>query len=162
MGGGAHRLRKYSKQIFNNFFGVLPFCYGIYGNGWKIANYLIGDHYPGSARDVRTSNGMLSSVKRLLVTMVLYSNFFSRVIFLMSPQIVCLKWCKVAKIAFPRFFFRVISNVYTNALLLETILNQNGFICVFYKFNLQMLHRLAGLKKYIALQLHPKMLPFSK
>ena len=105
-----------------------PLCYGIYGNGWKIANYLIGENYLGSARDVRTSNWMLSSVKRLLVTMVVFLNFFSRVIFLMSPQIVCLKWCKVAKIAFPRFFFRVISNVYTNALL-ETMLNQNGFIC---------------------------------
>ena len=32
-----------------------PLCYGIYGNGWKIAKYLIGDHYPGSAQDVRTN-----------------------------------------------------------------------------------------------------------
>ena len=41
----------------------------------------------------------------------------------MSPQIVCLKLCVVAKIAFPRFFSRLISNVYANALL-ETMLNQ--------------------------------------
>ena len=45
---------------------------------------------------------------------------------------------------FQDFFSTVISNVYTNALLLETILNQNGFICVFYKLNLQMLHCLAA------------------
>ena len=104
-----------------------PLCYGIYGNVWKIANYLIGDNYPELARDVRTSNGMLSSVKRLLVTIVVFSNFFSRVIFLMSPQIVCLKWCIVAKIAFPKFFSWVISSVYTNALL-QTMLNQHGFM----------------------------------
>ena len=61
--------------------------------------------------------------KKLSVTRVVFSSFFSRVIFLMSPQIVCLKWCKVAKIAFPRFFSRLISNVYANALL-ETMLNQ--------------------------------------
>ena len=130
MGGGPTGLGNIQNKYLTIFFGVLPFCYGIYGNGWKIANYLIGDHYPGSARDVRTSNGMLSSVKRLSVTMVVFSSFFSRVIFLMSPQIGCLKWCKVAKIVFPRFFSRVISNVYTNALL-ETMLNQHGFMCVF-------------------------------
>ena len=71
---------------------------------------------------------MLSSFKRLLVKMFVFSSFFSRVIFLMSPQIGCLKWCKVAKIAFLRFFSRVISNVYANALL-EAMLNQNCFIC---------------------------------
>ena len=107
-----------------------PLCYGIYGNGWKIANYLIGEHYPGSARDVRTSNGKLSSVKSSLVTMVVFPNVFSRVIFLMSPQIFCLKWCQGSKIAFPRFLSRVISNVNTNALL-KKMLTQNGFICVF-------------------------------
>ena len=60
--------------------------------------------------------------------MFVISSFFSILIFLMSPQIVCLQWCKVAKITFQRVFFRVISNVYTNALL-ETMLNQNSFIC---------------------------------
>ena len=43
----------------------------------------------------------------------------------MSPQIVCLK---SQKLYFQDFFSTVISNVYTNALL-ETMLNQNGFIC---------------------------------
>ena len=60
--------------------------------------------------------------------MVIFSSFFSRVMFLMSAQIVRLKWCKVAKIAFPRYLSRVISNLNTYVLL-KTMINQNGFIC---------------------------------
>ena len=71
---------------------------------------------------------MLSSVKRLIVTMVIFSSIFSRVMFLMSAQIVRLKWCKVAKIAFPRYLSRVISSLNTYVLL-ETMINQIGFIC---------------------------------
>ena len=50
----------------------------------------------GSLQDLRIPNVMLSFVKRLLVTMVVFSSLFSRVIFLGSTQIVCLKWSKVA------------------------------------------------------------------
>ena len=47
--------------------------------------------------------------------------------FLISAQIVRLKWCKVAKIAFPRYLSRVISNLNT-CVLLKTMINQHGFI----------------------------------
>ena len=60
--------------------------------------------------------------------MVIFSSFFSRVMFLMSAQIVHLKWCKVAKIAFPRYLSRVISSLNTYVLL-KTMINQIGFIC---------------------------------
>ena len=72
---------------------------------------------------------MLSSVKRLLVTMVVFSSFFSSVLFLSNVLSNSLsKMLKSQKLYFQNFFYRVISNVYTNALL-ETMLNQNGFIC---------------------------------
>ena len=72
---------------------------------------------------------MLSSVKRLLVTMVVFSSFFSSVLFLSNVLSNSLsKMLKSQKLYFQKFFYRVISNVYTNALL-ETMLNQNGFIC---------------------------------
>ena len=61
--------------------------------------------------------------------MVVFSSFFSRVLFLsnvLSNSVS--KMMKSQKLYFQNFFSRVISNVYTNALL-ETMLNQNGFIC---------------------------------
>ena len=99
-----------------------PLCYGIYGNGWKIANYLLENIILGQ-RKMWEYQTECWAFKKLSVTMVVFSSFKPRVILLMSPQTVCLNWCKVAKIAFPRFFSRLISNVYANALL-ETMLNQ--------------------------------------
>ena len=45
-----------------------------------------------------------------------------------NSQIVRRKWCKVAKIAFPRYLSRVISSLNTYVLL-KTMINQIGFIC---------------------------------
>ena len=81
---------------------------------------------------MRTSNGMLSADKRLLVKMVVFFNFFLKSDFSNVPSN---SLSKVAKIVFPRFFSRVIPNVYTNALL-ETMLNQHGFMFVFLKIKL--------------------------
>ena len=63
-----------------------------------------------------------------LVTMDVFSRFFSRVIFQMPPQMVRLIRFKVPIIAFPRFFPESFSNVYSYALF-ETMQNLNGFIC---------------------------------
>ena len=87
--------------------------------------------------------------------MVIFPSFFSKVMFLISAQIVRLKWCKVAKIAFPRYLSRVISSLNTYVLL-ETMINQIGFICAKFlqiRFvNVSQFHNLTGLMKYIVLQ----------